>query len=59
MPEEFIPVAHISKVQLSAANGNGYHVEEYLFTNRRTFDRMTREQREMVRLNMAEQMTLF
>ena len=58
MPEDFIPIARIEKVQLSAANGNNYHAEERIWTNEKTYKRMSEERKEISRLEMAEQMSI-
>ena len=38
--EDFIPIARIEKVQLSAANGNNYHAQEILWTNCQTYEKL-------------------
>ena len=59
MPDDFIPIARIDKVQLSAANGNDYKAEERIFTNKRTYDSLPKDRQLIAGLEMAEQLTLF
>jgi hypothetical protein len=57
--EDFIQIAQIDKRQLSTANGASDLVEEKIYTNHRTYYKMTKEQQRMVMLNQAKQMTMF
>ena len=57
--EDFIPIARIEKVQLSAANGNNYHAREIIWTNRQTYEKLPPYMKEAASYNMAEQTTLF
>ena len=41
MPDDFIEVANVSKSVLSASNGNSGKVEEKIYTNQRTYNRMS------------------
>ena len=59
MPDEFIEIARVEKTVLSAAGGNNMKAIEKLYTNKRTYDSMTAEQKEHYKWNVAEQMTLF
>jgi hypothetical protein len=59
MPDDFICVAKIEKTVLSAANSNSIKAEEKLFTNQRTYDKLSTEEREKIKLNFAEQMSIF
>lgn len=59
MPDDFICVAQIEKVVLSAANGNSKKTTERLFTNKRTYDALPERQKELYRMNLSEQLTMF
>lgn len=59
MPKQFIPIAKRKKQVRSAANCNSQVATEYLFTNRRTYDKLTDDRKEIIKLEMSEQMTLF
>lgn len=59
MPDDFIAIAHVKKSVLSAANGNNQKVEEYIYTNQRTWESLDDETRMMYRLNMAKQLSFF
>lgn len=59
MPDDFICVAKIEKTVLSAANSNSIKAEEKLFTNKRTYDKLSTEEQEKIKLNFAEQMSIF
>ena len=58
MPENFIPIAKTTKSVLSAANGNSKVATEYLFTNRKTYNRFSKERKEKIGLEMASQLSL-
>lgn len=47
------------KTVLSAAGGNNMKAIEKLYTNKRTYNSMTDEQKERYKWNIAEQMTFF
>lgn len=57
--EDFIQVARIEKRQLSTTNGATDLVEEKIFTNQKTYYKMSKEQQRMVMLNQAEQINIF
>jgi hypothetical protein len=59
MPDDFIEIARCEKTVLSAADGNNMKAIEKLYTNKRTYNSMTDEQKERYKWNVAEQMTLF
>jgi hypothetical protein len=59
MPDDFIPVARKEKVVLSSADGNGQKAEEIIFTNKRTYNKLSDQAKELATLNFAEQITLF
>ena len=59
MPDAFVPVAKREKVILSAANGNGQKAEEYIFTNQKTYDKLSDTFKQRIGLNLSEQMTFF
>jgi len=59
MPEDFIEVANISKTVLSAADGGNYFAKEKIFTNKRTYDKLSDYQKRIYEFNTTEQMTLF
>jgi site-specific DNA-adenine methylase len=59
MPSEFIEIANIEKTILSSAIGNGTKAVERLYTNRRTYDRMTERQKAVIAGNLAEQTSIF
>jgi hypothetical protein len=57
--EDFIQIARINKRQLSTANGASDLVEEKLFTNQKTYYKLSKERQRIAMLNMAEQSTIF
>ena len=57
--DDFIQVARINKRQLSTTNGASDLVEERIYTNKKTYYRMTKEQQRMAMLNTAEQTSIF
>ena len=59
MPSCFIEVANTEKVILSSASGNGDKVVERIYTNRRTYDRMSQHQKDIIATNRAVQVSLF
>ena len=59
MPEQFICIAKINKIQLSAANGNSISAVERIFTNRRTYNNLPDETKQIIQTNTAEQLSLF
>ena len=59
MPDDFIPIAHIKKTVLSAASGSNQKAEEYIYTNQVTWERLSKEQRMIYRLNNARQLSFF
>ena len=59
MPEGFIPFAHKEKTVLSASDGNDYKADEMIYTNERTYNSLKMSKKEYIKLNFAEQLTLF
>lgn len=59
MPSNFIEIANTEKVVLSAANGNTAKTVERLYTNHRTYDRMSQQQKDVIASNLATQISLF
>ena len=59
MPSNFIEIANTEKVVLSATNGNSNTATERLYTNRRTYDRMSQRQKDVIAGNLATQISLF
>ena len=59
MPSNFIEIANAEKIVLSAANGNSNTATERLYTNRRTYDRMSQRQKDVIASNLATQISLF
>ena len=59
MPDDFIVVAETEKVILSAANGNSQKATERVYTNQRTYSTMSEAQRNIIKFNTAEQLSLF
>jgi DNA adenine methylase len=59
MPADFVPIAKKEKVVLSSADGNGLKAEEYIFTNKRTYDKLDDEIKWRINCNLSEQMTFF
>ena len=57
--EDFIQIARINKRQLSTTNGASDLVEEKLFTNQKTYYKLSKERQRIAMLNMAEQSTIF
>ena len=57
--EDFVQIARINKRQLSTTNGASDLVEEKLFTNQKTYYKLSKERQRMAMLNMAEQSTIF
>ena len=58
MPENFIPIAKTEKSVLSAASSNSKVAIEYLFANRKTYNRFSKERKEKIGLEMASQLSL-
>ena len=59
MPDNFIPYSYVDKVVLSAAKTNSIYAREMIYTNRRTFERLSDKSKELVWLSFAEQISLF
>ena len=59
MPSCFIEVANTEKIILSSASGNGDKAVERIYTNRRTYDRMSQHQKDIIATNRAVQVSLF
>ena len=59
MPSDFIVVAEREKVVLSAANNNSIKATERLYTNQRTYEKMSNRRKEIIRLNQSKQISLF
>ena len=59
MPDVFMPYAWIEKQVLSSATGNDSWAKEKLFTNRRTYEKLSDFDKFRIQCNFAEQMTLF
>ena len=59
MPSNFIEIANTEKVILSSADGNSQKATERLYTNRRTYDRMSQQQKDVIASNLATQISLF
>ena len=59
MPANFVPIAKKEKVVLSSADGNGQKAEEYIFTNQKTYDKLSDTFKQRIGLNLSEQMTFF
>ena len=59
MPENFIPYAQIEKSVLSAQGGNDKKANEILFTNERTFNKLSSEQKELSQINFSKQLSFF
>lgn len=57
--EDFIKVARINKRQLSTANGTAELIEERIYTNKKTYYKLSKERKRKAMLNMAEQTTIF
>ena len=56
MPESFIIIAEIEKTVLSAANGNNTKALERIYTNVRTWDKMSREEKMYYKSKLAQQL---
>ena len=59
MPSNFIEIANTEKVILSSADGNSQKAVERLYTNRRTYNRMSQRQKDVIASNLATQISLF
>lgn len=59
MPEPFIPYAWVEKVVLSSASRNDLKGREMIYTNKRTYDKLGQFDRERIKCNFAEQISLF
>lgn len=59
MPDIFIPYAWKEKTVLSSATGNGIKSKEMIYTNKRTFEKLNDEQKQLSQLNFAEQQSIF
>lgn len=59
MPDVFIPYAWREKTVLSDQNGTAGKVKEMIYTNKRTYDRLSDDRKELVSFNFAKQSTIF
>ena len=59
MPDEFIEFANIEKTVLSSAIGNNSKAIEKIFTNKKTYDKLSNEMKERQIINTSKQMNLF
>ena len=59
MPDDFVVVAEREKVVLSAASSNSLKATERIYTNRRTYERMSDSRKRLITMESAEQLTLF
>ena len=59
MPEGFYEVANIEKSVLSAASGNDIKATEKIFTNERTYNRLSADAKKIITMNTAQQISLF
>lgn len=58
MPMNFIEIANVKKTVLCGVDNSNKAIER-LYTNRRTYDRMTPHQKAVIASNMAVQTSLF
>lgn len=47
------------KTVLSAANSNSIKATEKIFTNQRTYDKLSDNDKERIKINLAEQLSIF
>ena len=59
MPDGFIPIAQKEKPVLSSARSNSLKATEKIYTNQRTYDKFSDEQKRAIEMNFSEQMTIF
>ena len=59
MPDDFILIAKTEKTVLSAANSNSIKATEKIFTNQRTYEKLSDEFKEKIRINLSEQLNIF
>ena len=59
MPDDFIPYSWNDKTILSASNGNSSGGREVIFTNERTFSRLSEDQKELSKRKFATQLDIF
>lgn len=59
MPDNFIPYAKTQKVILSSAIGNSDYADEIIFTNKRTYDKLSEKDKFWSKCDFAEQLSLF
>ena len=59
MPDDFICVAKAEKTVLSAANSNSIKTDEKIFTNQKTYEKLSQETKERIKINLSEQISLF
>ena len=58
MPDDFIQYAQIEKTVLSASDGNSQKAKERIYTNKKTYDRLSNKQKELIKIWNSEQMSL-
>jgi hypothetical protein len=59
MPGDFIPFAQRQKTVLSASNGNSNKANEMIYTNKKTYESFSDEQKRDIEMRFAKQITLF
>ena len=59
MPGDFIPFAQRQKTVLSASNGNSKKANEMIYTNKKTYESFSDEQKRDIEMRFAKQITLF
>lgn len=59
MPDNFVKYAWQKKKILSCNDNSGGYAKEIIWTNQRTYDKLSEDRQEMAKWNFAEQMTIF
>ena len=59
MPEDFVCVAKTEKTVLASASTNSIKATEKIFTNQRTYEKLSDQEKEQIKINHAEQLSIF
>lgn len=59
MPGEFVEIANTEKTVLSSSASNSDKATERLYTNKRTFEKLSEYRKNVIRTNIAQQTTIF
>ena len=59
MPDSFVPYAWMEKQVLSSAAGNDQKAKEMIYTNKRTYEKLSLRQKEIIDTSFATQTSIF